>query len=137
MGVERWDRLQDLFLEALEVPAEDRAAHLEAIEDPALRAEVRSLLQAHDQGGAMDRIAVRFEASGETAAHPSDLLPAGHRIGPYAILRPIAHGGMGSVYLAERADGQFESTVALKLLRRDLESEELHRRLLVERQILV
>ena len=137
MAIDRWERLQELFAEALEVPPERRAAHLEtAIADPTLRADVRSLLEAHDAGGPLDDIAVHLSPTDDRSAVPPDQLPAGHRIGPYAVLQPIAHGGMGSVYLAERADGAFEHTVALKLLRRDLESEELHHRFLVERQIL-
>ncbi|MFV2073922.1 MAG: tetratricopeptide repeat protein, partial [Thermoanaerobaculales bacterium] len=137
MSDDRWERLQELFLQALEVPLEDRASHLQAaIADPTLRADVRSLLSAHDAGGPLDRPPVSPAPTDDATPHPRESLPAGHRVGAYAILRPIAHGGMGSVYLAERADGQFESTVALKLLRRDLESEELLHRFRVERQIL-
>jgi len=137
MSGDRWERLQELFLQALDVPPEDRAAHIEgAIADPTLRDEVRSLLHAHDAGGPLDRVAVHHEPVDDAVLHQRESLPVGHRVGPYAILRPIADGGMGSVYLAERADGQFEYTVALKLLRRDLESEELHQRFLIERQIL-
>jgi eukaryotic-like serine/threonine-protein kinase len=59
-----------------------------------------------------------------------------NRIGRYRILREIAHGGMGRVYLAERADGQYTQQVALKLLRSDLDSETMQRRFRIERQIL-
>jgi serine/threonine-protein kinase len=58
------------------------------------------------------------------------------RIGPYRVLRELAHGGMGAVYLAERADGQFAQQVALKLIRRGLDFEDVHRRFRAERQIL-
>ncbi|HET9039960.1 MAG TPA: serine/threonine-protein kinase [Gemmatimonadales bacterium] len=57
-------------------------------------------------------------------------------IGPYRTIRRLARGGMGEVYLAERADGQFEQRVALKLVKRGMDSEEIHRRFLDERQIL-
>jgi tetratricopeptide (TPR) repeat protein/predicted Ser/Thr protein kinase len=60
----------------------------------------------------------------------------GHQVGPYRIVRELARGGMGVVYLAERADGQFEQRVALKLIKRGMDSDEIHRRFLAERQIL-
>jgi eukaryotic-like serine/threonine-protein kinase len=60
----------------------------------------------------------------------------GVTIGPYRVLRELARGGMGAVYLAERADGQFEQRVALKLIKRGMDSDEIHRRFLAERQIL-
>ena len=52
------------------------------------------------------------------------------------MVRELARGGMGVVYLAERADGQFEQRVALKLIKRGMDSDEIHRRFLAERQIL-
>jgi tetratricopeptide (TPR) repeat protein/predicted Ser/Thr protein kinase len=60
----------------------------------------------------------------------------GRRIGPYRVLRELGRGGMGVVYLAERCDGQFEQRVALKLIKRGMDSDEIHRRFLTERQIL-
>jgi eukaryotic-like serine/threonine-protein kinase len=60
----------------------------------------------------------------------------GSLVGPYRILRELARGGMGAVYLAERADGQFEQRVALKLIKRGMDSDDIHRRFLGERQIL-
>src|SRR5690606_26050499 len=60
----------------------------------------------------------------------------GERIGAYRILRELGRGGMGAVYLAERADGQFERRVALKIVRGGFESAEMVRRFLDERQIL-
>jgi serine/threonine-protein kinase len=57
-------------------------------------------------------------------------------VGAYEIVEQIGQGGMGAVYLATRADGQFDQRVALKLLRRDVDSDDLRRRFLAERQIL-
>ena len=71
------------------------------------------------------------DATAERSARLEGLL-----IGPYRILRELARGGMGAVYLAERADGQFEQHVALKLIKRGMDSDEIHRRFLAERQIL-
>ena len=60
----------------------------------------------------------------------------GRLIGHYRILRPIDVGGMGAVYLAERAGQEFHQQVAVKALRPGLEEEDIHRRFLLERQTL-
>jgi serine/threonine protein kinase len=70
-------------------------------------------------------------------AHTDGMI--GKRIGPYRVVRLIAHGGMGSVYLAERADEQFEKPVAIKFVRSELTgvvSDEALRRFHNERQVL-
>jgi serine/threonine protein kinase/tetratricopeptide (TPR) repeat protein len=59
----------------------------------------------------------------------------GKRIGAYRVLREIGRGGMGAVYLAERADGQFQKQVAIKVLKRGTDTEEILRRFEIERQI--
>jgi eukaryotic-like serine/threonine-protein kinase len=66
---------------------------------------------------------------------PPEAVP-GERIGPYRIVRTLGEGGMGAVFLAERADGQFEQQVAIKLVRRGLLSKQVQNRLRIERQIL-
>jgi serine/threonine protein kinase/Tfp pilus assembly protein PilF len=62
--------------------------------------------------------------------------PVGQRVGPYRILRSLGQGGMGEVFLAERADEQFQQVVAIKLVKRGLLSRHVQGRLLQERQIL-
>lgn len=62
--------------------------------------------------------------------------PAGELIGPYRIVSSLGHGGMGEVFLAERADDQFRQMVAIKLVRRGLLSRNVQSRLRQERQIL-
>ncbi len=81
--------------------------------------------------GAPDLLSDLEDALGEG---PESL--AGRRLGPYRLLEVLGRGGMGVVYLAERADKQFEKQVAIKLMPRGLESAEMERRLLTERQIL-
>ena len=61
-------------------------------------------------------------------------LPPGTRIGAYAVIQEIGRGGMGAVYLAQRADGQFEQRVAIKVLK--METDEVVRRFGQERRIL-
>ena len=60
----------------------------------------------------------------------------GRRIGPYRVVRELGRGGMGAVYLAERADGQYEQRVALKLIKRGMDTEQVLARFRAERQIL-
>ena len=124
-----WQRIQDLFSTALEQPAVEREAFVRnAAEDSAIADAVLALLSAHDRPGRLDGIVERTSA-GLTEPVPESL-------GAYRIVRLLGRGGMGTVYLAERADGQFEHQVALKVLRSDRSSETWRRRFLTERQIL-
>jgi tetratricopeptide (TPR) repeat protein len=131
----RWARVQDLFAAALPYPPDEREALLgPACEgDAALRAEVDALLAADAQAGRFlegtGRPLWRREAA-ESEEPPE-------RIGPYRIERELGRGGMGTVYLAARADGEFRQRVAVKVLRHDLGSgADVYRRFRKERQIL-
>jgi eukaryotic-like serine/threonine-protein kinase len=75
-------------------------------------------------------------AAASDSAEDSPIDLAGERIGPYRILRSLGRGGMGEVFLAERADEQFQQQVAIKLVRRGLLSRHVQGRLKLERQIL-
>jgi serine/threonine-protein kinase len=76
-----------------------------------------------------------YEEDASQAQHQFVDAP-GELIGPYRVLRSLGQGGMGEVFLAERADEQFEQRVAIKLVRRGLLSKQVQSRLRVERQIL-
>lgn len=109
-------RLQELFDAAVALAPEARARFLddECATDAELRAELEGLLAADAQ--AHDPLAASV-AQG-TAEHFDDAAPwLGRRIGNYRILRELGRGGMGSVFLAERADAEYESRVAIKLIR--------------------
>jgi serine/threonine-protein kinase len=137
MNPERLQEIQDLFVAASELPAAEQSRFLDGhcAGDPDLRRDVMALLESCAATGRFDRLA--GEMSGPGAGEPQvPEVPPPSLIGPYRILDRIGHGGMGAVYLAERADGQFEQRVALKLLRADLDSEDLRQRFLAERQIL-
>jgi serine/threonine-protein kinase len=136
-----WEKIEEIFLAALPHTPDSRAAHLDAAcgDDSTLRAEVESLLASHDNASAF------LETPAMTFA--SDLLPdeltaqtsndiAGQRIGHYQLIREIGRGGMGTVYLATRADAQYEKLVAIKVVRRGLDTEDILRRFRHERQIL-
>jgi serine/threonine-protein kinase len=124
-----WQRIQDLFSTALDQPAVEREAFVRnAAEDSVIADAVVALLSAHDRPGRLDGIVERTSAG--------LLEPEPESVGAYRIVRLLGRGGMGSVYLAERADGQFEHRVALKVLRSDRSGEAWRRRFLTERQIL-
>ena len=128
-----WARIEAALDELLELAASERTAAIERIAggDAALARELRSLAAALDGVDALlDRPAIA-SLSGD-AASPATLAP-GTRLGPWAIDALIGRGGMGEVYRAHRADGQFEQQVAIKLLRVD--SGARVRRFLAERQI--
>jgi eukaryotic-like serine/threonine-protein kinase len=129
-----WRRIETLFYEALDVPAQQRCAFLDrACETPELRAEVESLLASVENTlGFLER---PLSAAAEQLAH--DPFVPGTRIAAYQLIRSLGAGGMGTVYLASRADGQFEKQVAIKLLQNGLTTSSLMlMRFRSERQIL-
>src|SRR5690606_36987858 len=132
---QRWQRLQELFERALPLDMESRLRLLseECTGDPALKEQVLALLlaSAADSG----TLEMRVE-SAIAGAMQTPELPEGKLIGRYRIVRRIGHGGMGAVYLAERADEQYHQLVALKVVARGLIHEGVASRFRAERQIL-
>jgi eukaryotic-like serine/threonine-protein kinase len=129
----RWQRLKNILADALEQTSfEERTAVLKrsCADDTTLLREAEKLL-AHDT--------TAFEEFAEFAAtrlRHDERNRIGERIGAYVIVRELGRGGMGAVYLAERADGQFEKRVAIKVLKRGTDTDEVLRRFRIERQIL-
>ncbi len=134
MSGDRWQRLEALFHAALPLAPDARAALLdvECGGDPALRVEVDRLLAAHERAaGFIEAPAVTLagiDAAGESIE--------GRRIGAYRVVRELGRGGMGAVYLAERADGGFSQRVAVKLIKRGMDTDHVLARFRAERQIL-
>jgi eukaryotic-like serine/threonine-protein kinase len=137
MDPEKWQRVKSVLEAALELPPGEREAFLAAHcnGDGDIREEVLALL-------AEESDADRFEISaaeaygfsnGHTDAEASQI---GRIIGKYRITAPIGSGGMGSVFLAERADQDFDQVVAIKLIKAGLASDTVMQRFLNERQIL-
>jgi serine/threonine-protein kinase len=121
---DRWERIDALFAAVLERPPNERVAFLAAAtgEDVALLRDVQSLLESLDTaerriGESADALAA---ISGALGPLEEPFLLAGTRIGAYAIVQEIGRGGMGEVYLAERADTDFTRRVAIKLVRSDV-----------------
>ncbi|AHG88777.1 protein kinase [Gemmatirosa kalamazoonensis] len=134
----QWQRVERVVDSALGLPTAERTAYLDAAcDEPWLRAAADEWLRACDD--AEHFLHTPLGDAGallDAAPHDAEALAPGTRIGPFAVVRELGRGGMGTVYLAERADGQFEQTVALKLIRRGMDTPEARRRFLTERQIL-
>ena len=133
MTTDRWQRLEDLFHAMLGLPAESRAASLAAAcgDDLELREEVQHLLQADAHAGTF----VGGTAAGlERVA--AILLPEGAHIGAYRTVRELGRGGMGTVYLGERSDARFEMRVAIKVIKRGMDTDAVLQRFRHEQQIL-
>jgi eukaryotic-like serine/threonine-protein kinase len=139
---EEWARVRQLFEAALAQPVERRPSFIAAscLGAPAIGDQVMGLLASHGRSaGFLERPAGRpFGDPPRDGPDPAEDADAniGRTIGPYSIESYIGHGGMGAVYLARRADHAFERRVAVKMVRRDMNTEVVVRRFEHERQIL-
>ncbi|MDX1487803.1 MAG: serine/threonine-protein kinase, partial [Acidiferrobacterales bacterium] len=141
MSDDSLERLKRLFDAAQLHAPEDRSAFLDAVcaDDPALRQELDSLLEADDQAEA--QAFLQQPVSGWPTSLLGDLGGAaedeliGQHVGPYVVQRHLGQGGMGDVYLALR-EQPFKQYVALKIIRGGMNRREVLARFAVERQIL-
>jgi len=142
-----WEQLEEIFQQALDLPDSERASFLAeaCADDEDLRRHVDDLIVAYKQAGDfIESPAV----SGYDAALMAETVMlkegeqtftefiVGRRIGAYKIEREIGRGGMGAVYLARRDDAAFEKQVAIKLIKRGMDTDFILRRFRNERQIL-
>ncbi len=135
MDAEAWLQIKAAFSRALELPPDERAAYLQSLADPAVRAEVASLLASHrDADDLMEIPAVRLvdDLPDDPECDPW----IGKEIGAYHVISRIGRGGMGVVYRAVRIGDHFMKYVALKVVRAGIASEDAIRRFKTERQIL-
>jgi eukaryotic-like serine/threonine-protein kinase len=140
-GVPAWERIEPLLDAALDLPPSERPAFLEraCAGDRVLRARLETLLAAADDAAsflerpAKDLAAALVLEMGTPV--PTTRTPPFERIGPYRLIRELGRGGMGAVYLAERADDEYRRHVAVKLIQ-PAATFELTARFLAERQIL-
>lgn len=136
MTPERWQQIKPVLADALEMNLTERKVFLAKIcaEDAALRIEVESLLAAQEEAQSF----IEQPAFNHTALFPEPngfALPP-QQIGSYRIVRALAHGGMGAVYLAERDDNLYRQKVAIKLIKRGMDTAFVLQRFRAERQIL-
>lgn len=133
-----WERVDAILDEVLDAPEDRRDALLlqRCGGDEALERRVRELVQAAGEPSPLDRPAAQQLPT--LAADPGSAPSAveGEVLGAYRVLGLLGEGGMGRVYLAERADGEFERRVALKIVSSSGAGETVQRRFRRERQIL-
>jgi eukaryotic-like serine/threonine-protein kinase len=130
---ERWQQIKAVLDGALEREGAERALFLAVAcqGDDELRGEVESFAASETEIGDFIETPVFRIRLDEV-----EPLAVGQRIGAYRIVREIGRGGMGAVYLAARADQEFNQSVAIKVVRRGMDTEEIVRRFRSERQIL-
>ncbi len=136
MNQERWKQVREVLDKAINVSPAELPAFLDRAcpEDPELRAEVESLLQSHLEAGTgfLEGAPIDLNAHPTPESKPR----VGRRVGVYQILEQIGEGGMGEVYRAIRADGQYDKEVAIKFVRAGLDSTSVVERFRHERQVL-
>jgi pentatricopeptide repeat protein len=140
MSLANWEKIKEFFLEAIELAPEERAPFLEEKcgDDAQLRAEIEKLIRQDEEAEnlisrpAIEKSAVHFFAGAFENGDPL----IGKTVGVYQLIKELGRGGMGAVYLAERTDGSFRRQVAIKLIKRGMETEFILRRFRNERQVL-
>ncbi len=151
MRAERWAEVQRLFHEALAHPDSDRPAFLAGVDDEELRREVLELLAAHTgpdsfldtpvarlpdtDAALLDEPDARSlaESDSEAGSTREPPLPVA---GAYEVVRPLGEGGMGEVFLGRQRTEDFTRDVAIKVVKRGMDTDEVLRRFALERRIL-
>lgn len=135
MHTDQWKQIKDVLAEVLAIEPAGRQRFLdESGLRHDVRSEVDSLMRFEDESADLMQFSAVEFSKDFVADHAASL--AGTEIGPYRLIRELGHGGMGAVYLAERIDGKFQQKVALKLLKREMNTSALRRHFEQEREIL-
>jgi non-specific serine/threonine protein kinase/serine/threonine-protein kinase len=140
MTRDQWHRIKSVAMQAWEQPAVDRDAFIASAcaGNDGLRREVESLVRSAVEAETMyERAALWLPGAAQNVVDLA-LGPAalGARVDSYRVVRELGRGGMGRVYLAERADGEFDQQVAIKFMGAGLLTEPLRERFREERRIL-
>ncbi|MDQ3041843.1 MAG: serine/threonine protein kinase, partial [Acidobacteriota bacterium] len=143
MSSNNWQKIEEIFDEAAELPRAEREDFLNEVcdGDADLRREVEALLAADEQSNdfiespiiASNTLAGLLPENIEDSVAPHFL---GKRVGAYELVRELGRGGMGAVFLARRADAEFRKEVAVKLVKRGMDTDFILKRFRHERQIL-
>jgi len=147
---DRWKQIEDVFQAAAELMPADRDRFLleECPDDRELRGEVEKLLSSLDSADRFIESPIWTDSNFLNTTAKKEISNSldqngsnndeltGTQVGVYRLTRQIGRGGMGAVYQAERADGEFQQTVAIKLIKRGMDTEFIVRRFRHERQIL-
>ena len=138
----RFSRAEEIFFEVAGLSPADQAAAIARLagDDEPLRLQVRSLLDSAARvGGFMEQPVLgklfdELTSDSRAAAEDDELL--GTTLGSFRLEKRLASGGMGTVYLAARSDAQFDQRVAIKVVKRGMDTDEIVRRFREERQTL-
>lgn len=135
MTTSDWEMIKSVFARAIEIPAAERqdfvAAELAGRQD--LIVEVTSLLDSADEPDNLIE-SNAFDLNSRLIGTKQNYTDK--HFGKYRIISEIGHGGMGTVFLAERDDGEFSMKVALKIVRQSIADSQIIERFKRERQIL-
>jgi tRNA A-37 threonylcarbamoyl transferase component Bud32/tetratricopeptide (TPR) repeat protein len=133
---DQWEQVEKLFLAAADLPEDKRGDFLDSScgEDARLRMEILSLLQFDT--GEEPLVLDALHAGAASLVGDDDDPTAGRMLGPYRIECEIGRGGMAVVYLASRADGEYQKRVAIKLIKRGMDTDTVVKHLRLERRIL-
>ncbi len=151
MNSSRWQQIEEFFQKAVDLAPKERSAFLshECQNDSELKNEVEKLLKDYDSAESFIELPVWTDSFfinssakkaisdsfGELTEEIEDHL-IGRKIGVYKLTKELGRGGMGAVYLGVRDDGEFNQKVAIKLIKRGMDSDFIIRRFRHERQIL-
>jgi serine/threonine protein kinase/tetratricopeptide (TPR) repeat protein len=137
MNSDRWRQIEEMFHAALAFDGQKRDAYLAEVcrGDADLRQEVQNLIAGHEAATASMQTAAVRESVQQVLAD-DEILTVGQEFGPYRVIREIGRGGMGRVFLAERADQEFHRWVAIKLIKRGMDTDSVIRHFRNEREIL-
>ena len=137
MQTDKWKKIKEILGDVLSLEPSARRSFLDnAGLSEEIRAEVESLLAFETEAKDSMRLSAIeftrdfFDNRDEKTAF------VGQDFGVYRVVSELGYGGMGAVYLAERTDGKFEQKVALKVLKREMNTAALRRRFQQEREIL-
>lgn len=146
MEEERWERIKTIVDTALTLSGGEKETYLSTVcrKNPEICAEIEELLRSIEESEEkqfmmpmrQDRKELVAELSDELNEALSGETLIGTTIGPYRITEQLGSGGMGTVFKAKRIDGEFHHQVAIKLIKKGVDSEENIRRFRVEREVL-
>ncbi|HEY8188987.1 MAG TPA: protein kinase [Pyrinomonadaceae bacterium] len=146
MTPERWQQVETIFQAALDLVPEERSRYLSEVcaDDASLKSDVENLLSQHESAGNLLEeppyvetelgALASLDAIADVDGDEDPMI--GRRLGAYRIEREVGRGGMGAVYEAIRVDKEFNKRVAIKLVKRGMDTDFILRRFRTERQIL-
>ncbi|MFL6210167.1 MAG: protein kinase domain-containing protein [Pyrinomonadaceae bacterium] len=142
MSPERWQQVEEIFQTALDLAPDERAPYVAetCAGDDELRQQIDALLAQYEAAGdfltqpVLDQTGLQPAMAALLGGEDDQMI--GQHVGAYRIERELGRGGMGAVYLAARADNAFQRRVAVKVIKRGMDTDDILRRFRHERQIL-